>query len=458
MMSPQMIEWNKPRAQTRSTRSCRIASIGLSACLLLVMALPRPILAITPLERDLKKIERYLEDSFCEDALKLARELRNTKEGAESFDVVMGLIRAQYCLNDISSTLELSSEARQKLKLTPTQESVLTAFLREKVTSQFAELKFQLPPGKSGQVDIALSRVGDLKVPELEPYYLFVRKRLAEGVEPPVKVYLPFGSYEIDQVERTLETSEGITFTIGNERLSNWKRAQIGDGQAFGVGYLTLNGFTTEPYTVDQPGSDEQLLIGAFRPTFSSTPFFELSSTHSTAVGSVGMMGLRGDLRIRPPAEFLGGTESLEGENLVPSLYTIGASVLLELPQKLGVAFQVGAGIRAGYMSYTRYLAFVDITSSSGTSDSVQVAVNLPSYLAGPEVKASAAKAIRTGNSGIQIGFEVNANLQVLVPASREGMVRLSGSEDLYPFNIGEDTALWGPVVSGTLFMRTPFF
>lgn len=427
-------------------------------CLLFLCLLPlQQAFALTPLERDLKKIERYLDDNFCEDALKLAKELKNSKEGAENFDVWFGQIKATYCLYDVITTVELATEMRQKLKLTATQEGQISAFGREKVSELFGELKISYPPGKSGQIDIVISKVGELRNPALDPYFQLVRKKLADGVEPPIRVFLPLGTYEIDQVERSIEDAQGITFVLGKERLSPWKRAQIGDGQALGFGYMTMSGFTTDPYLVDQPGTSDQVLIGAYRPSYANTPFMEVSSTHSAAMGSIGMMGLRGDLRFRPPVDFLGGVKELDGGLLIPSFVSLGASMLLEIPNTFGFCFQAGAGLRVGGSSYTTYLAFVDLDSSDATNN-VQAAVNLPSYVIGPEIKLAASRSFRAGAGGIQFGFEISTDLLFMVPAMRSGTIVLSSSGQEYDFTLGEDTALWGPVVSGTLFIRTPFF
>ena len=425
-------------------------------CLLLITS-SHPAFALTPLERDLKKIERYLEDNFCEDALKLAKELRNGKDGAENFDVWFGQLQATYCLNDVGTAVEISSEMRQKLRLTQLQEGRVSTFVREKISDSFGELKISYPPGKSGQTDIVISKVGELRNPQLDPYFQVVRKKLADGVEPPLRVYLPFGTYEIDQVERSIEDAQGINFVLGKERLSAWKRTQIGDGQALGFGYLTFSGFTTEPYLVDQPGTSDQVLIDGYRPSYSSTPYLEVSTSHSAAVGSIGMMGIRADLRIRPALDFLGGVKELEGTLLIPSFIALGTSVLIEIPTKVGFSFQAGAGIRLGASSYTTYLAFVDLDSGDATNN-VQAAVNLPSYVVGPELKLSAARSIRTGQGGVQFGFEVSADLMFMVPALREGTIKLSSTGQEYNFTLGEDTALWGPTVCGTLFLRTPFF
>lgn len=413
--------------------------------------------ALTPLERDLKKIEKYFDDNFCEDAFKLAKDLKASKEGAESFEVWYAYIRGQYCLHDVGSTMEVISEARQKLKLNAVQESMLTSFVREKVNEKFGEVRFAHSPGKSGQIELTISKVGALKDPTLDPYFEFVRKKVSDGIEPPAKIFLPLGDYEIDQVERSIEDANGINFVIGSEKLSRWKRAQIGDGQAIALGFTSMSGFTAPAYTVDQPGTTEQLLIGEYRLTFSSIPYLEMSSTHSRAAGSVGMMGVRFDARLRPPSPALGGVKTIEGGQLIPSFYSAAVSAMLDLPARFGFNFQAGAGVRAGYTSYVIYPAYLDAPEDD-SDQGFLAAIYLPGLTIGPEWKLSAGKSVRSGTSGIQVGFELNGSLMVIAPIAKTGQVKLAGVEDSYEYTLGEDAAVWGPVVSGQLFFRTPFF
>lgn len=442
----------------RGTSLPSIRTLGASLLWLVFLFVQLPLAhALTPLERDLKKIEKYFDDNFCEDAFKLAKDLKASKEGAESFEVWYAYIRGQYCLYDVGSTMEVLSEARQKLKLNAVQESILTSFVREKVNERFGEIRFAHSPGKTGQIELTITKVGALKDPTLDPYFEFVRKKVSEGIEPPMKVYLPLGDYEIDQVERSIEDSNGINFVIGSERLSRWKRAQIGDGQAIALGYTSMNGFTAPAYKVDQPGNQEQLLVGEYRLTFSSIPYVEMSSTHSRAAGTVGMMGVRFDARLRPPSPTLGGVKTIEGGQLIPSFYSLGLSAMLDLPARLGLNFQAGAGVRAGYISYIVYPAYLE--DPTGTSEQgLLAALYLPGFSIGPEWKLSAGKSVRSGPSGLQVGFELNGSLMVIAPLAPTGEVKQAGYEDTYQYTVGEDAAVWGPVVSGQVFIRTPFF
>ncbi len=434
----------------------RVFWVGLLA---LLVGAGRPVFAVTPLERDLKKISRYMNDGFCEDALNLAKELVKSKEGAESFDVRFSMVQAYYCLHDVASTIDTAAAMRQELTLDPGQELSLNTFYRTKIESKFGELRLVLPGGKTGTVEVEINKVGELDDPSLEPFYVFVKQRLDAGVQVPVTLYLPLGTYEIDQVERTLEDFRGITFVIGKEKLSKWKRAQVGDGQLVGFGFIDFTGFGGLEHT--QPGDESQDIVSSERLSFSSTPYLEVSSTHSMRLGTMGIVGVRVDGRMRPAMDALGGVKTTETGRLIPAYYSAAMSIHLAIPGPKGLIVNTGVGVRGSYIEYVQYLANISIPpEASGGQEPLVVpaGIDLGAAGIGPELTVGTGWAFRMGDSGIQLGIELQSGITVLSPLKQTGTVVYAGGPEEYEYELINEGVLWGPHVGVMLFARSPFF
>lgn len=424
---------------------------------------PAPGFALTPLERDLKKVERYFDDNFCEDALNLAKDLKATKEGNESFDVWMALIRGTYCLHDVNETLSLINETQRSVKMDSTQNEKLRTFLNGKILTVFGELRFELPDGKTGKVEVQLNKAGPFVNPELEPFYEFSKKKLAEGVEIPYKVLLPFGSYEIDQAERTIDEPKGIGFVIGKEKLGPWKKTQVGDGQSVGFGWSSFFLHEGTPYRIKQQSGSTITLVDAQRLSMSGMPILEISSTSSSPFGTIGMIGRRIDFRVRPPVTGLPG----EVDPTLPasSFYSLGALLTLELPAAAGISMNFGVGGRFGLLSNIRYVFQLEGTAVSEGEDVGDLTVNtltvvpLSAYQFGPEALFTAGRSIRLGKGGLQFGIAVAGMLDVTRPVS--GRIQSSTCAEGVlncTFNIAEVPILFGPLLTTSIYLRVPFF
>ncbi len=454
MVVPRLLAERKQGARSRGVSRVLWSVV----VFVLAMGLPGSVQALTPLERDLKKINRYMNDGFCEDALQLAMELMKSKEGAESFDVRFAIVQAHYCLYDVGAALDAVTALRREVPLDPGQELSVNTFVRTKVETLFGELDLMLPGGKTGVVELELVKVGDLDEPSLEPFFQFVKQRLEKGIAVPARVYLPLGTYEIDQVERTIEDFRGITFVIGKERLSKWKRTQVGDGQLVGFGVINFTGFGGLEHT--QPGDDTAYIVSSERLSFSSTPYFEVSSTHSMRLGTMGIVGLRIDGRFRPPMDFLGGVATTESGRLIPAYYSGALSVHLAIPGPKDLIVNAGFGARGSYLEYVQYLANVSIPAGSNGNDALVVpaGVDLGALGIGPELTFGTGWAFKTGESGVQVGIEVQSGITVLSPLKRSGTVLYAGGPDEYDYELINEGVLWGPHVGVLLFVRSPFF
>ncbi len=426
---------------------------------LMIAGVVWPAHALTPLERDLKKIGRYMNDGFCEDALRLATDLTKTKEGNASFDVRFSIVQAYYCLYDVGAAIEAAGSLRQEVTLDPGQELTLNTFVRTKVETLFGEVRLVLPGGKSGTVELELKKIGDLVEPTLEPFYAFAKRRLDEGMAIPGKIYLPLGTYEIDQVERSIDDFRGITFVIGKEKLSKWKRSQVGDGQLVGIGVMNFTGFGGLEHT--QPGDDTSYIVSSERLSFSTTPYLEVSTTHSMRLGTMGIVGLRLDGRFRPAMDFLGGVEATESGFLVPAYYSGALSIHLAVPGPKGVTVNAGFGVRGSYLEYVQYLANVTIPAPGSDVNAeplvVPAGIDLGAMGLGPELTVGTGWAFKTANSGVQLGIEVQSGITVLSPLRRSGTVLYAGGPEEYEYELISEGVLWGPHVGVLLFIRSPF-
>ena len=465
-----------PRRQDAHPRSGQLRRALAGGVLLLGCCLPTHAYAVdreAMFRVQLKKINQYLDDKFCVDALSLAQETLQKEGGAERFDVREAIARSQLCLGSVLETLATLDETEQRIPVTPEERGRLNQ-LRDQVRAQFGELKLRFPGGRRDKVRVTLTQVGELANPELAPFVTQVEAILASGslTIPDARLFLPRGTYRIDAISFEIRDFEGVTFVIGRERPSPPQRLSLGDGQALGVGYLSLTGWQGDSLPIQQLSGGSQEVIGVDRLGTTASAFLELSTTRAWQWGTLGYVGLRLDLQWRPGVALPGDVVSDGLPGLNPAWGALGASLQRQLPVKGGWSVSYGGGARVLRYDWLEYLAIValedpDGGGASGTTDPYsgettnisRMPVYMPTWGGGLEVMAASQWQVRAGKQPMQVGLELRAGLAGLVPTQQEGQETLdtgSGSVIL-SWRLYQER-LWGSYVGGVVTVRMPLF
>lgn len=421
----------------------------------------------------LKKIHQYLEDKFCQDALSLALDTQRRERGASRFDVGEAIAQAQLCLGRVLETLTTLDGIEQKVSVTPEERSRLNG-LREQVRSQYGELKLRLPGGRRDKIRVNLEIVGPLANPALQPFAEEVQASLLSGTItiPETRLFLPRGTYRIDAVSFEIRDFEGTTFVLGRERPKSMQRLSLGDGQAVGVGYLSLTGWQGDSLPIQQLSGGTQEVIGVDRLGTTASAFLELSSTRAWQWGTLGYVGLRLDLQWRPGVALPGDvvTDAVPGLN--PAWAAGGASLQRALPIRGGWSISYGAGARVLRYDWLEYLALVALEDPEGgaapgttdpyTGESTNISrmpIYMPTWGGGLEGMAATHWQLKAGKQPLQLGFELRAGLAALIPTQNEGQETLDTGAGtiLLTWRLYQER-LWGSYAGGVITLRMPLF
>lgn len=440
--------------------SRRASHILLAALALAGMLAPAPARAQTlDLRNNLKKLQRYLADGFCEDALQLATDLRRREDGARSFEVWYGIVQAHYCAREVGAALAAVDELQQAITLEADEARILGNFTDD-VEASFGQLRLKMPGNRPGHPRLSL-RVVELEDPERQPFADAAIARLAEGVDVPgAPLYLPVGRYEVEWTEVKIEDFIGAQYVVGRARPSPWRRSQIGDGQSLGLGIVTLQGFAGEAFTVNQLSGESQVIVTEDRLSTTRTPYLSLSSTHSFPMGTLGRVAIRVDGRWRPQTAALGGVSTTgEDTELVPTYASAGLDVQLQRVEREWT-LQGGIGARFTYFAYYEFIGFIVDGTEDATSDAAyRISVDTPVVGGGPELLGAVGRSFRVGSRGVQVGLEGSLGFAALTTTAKSGDLTVTGDDFDGTVSyelLGE--VPWGTLVSVALYVRIPLF
>lgn len=439
--------------------------------LLTLLLLPTPAAAAevdASFRVQLKKINQYLEDQFCADALAQAQETLLREGAAEQFALREAIAKAQLCLGAVLETLTTLDETEQQLPVTPEERARLN-LLRDQVRSEFGELRLRLPGGRRAPVRTTLEQVGPLSMPGLQPYVTQVQARLASGTVrvPETRLFLPRGTYRIDEVPFEIQSFEGITFVLGRERPPALRRLVLGDGQALGIGYLSLTGWQGTGLQLSQLSGGTQEVIGVDRLGTSGSAFLEASHARVWRWGTLGYVGTKLDLQWRPGVSLPGDVVTGTVPGLTPAWAGLGMSLRRQQPLQGGFSVGYGAGLRLLRYDWMEYLAIVSLEessggTSSGSGETINVSrmpIYMPTWGGGLELLATSGWQLLAGKQPIQVGLELRGGLAALVPSVREGEQRLdTGDGELVLRWRLYQERLWGSTLSTLLTVRIPLF
>lgn len=446
--------------------------LGMAMCCGLV--LPTPAQASTSdayFRVQIKKINQYLDDTFCQDALLLALETQQKEGGDALFELREGIARAQLCLGRIPETLAVLDETERVITVSPEERTRLNR-MREQVRAQFGELKLRLPRNRRDKIRVQLA--GKPDDPSLLPRMEEVQELLRSGtvMVPDSRLFLPRGKYEIDSVAFEIRDFEGVTFVIGKQRPPVSQRLSLGDGQALGFGYLSLTGWQGDQLPIQQLSGGSQEVIDVDRLGSSAGAFMEVSSTRASLWGTLGYVGTRLDLQLRPGVSLPGDVVSEGNPGLAQSWASAGASLHRQLPVKGGLSVTYGGGLRVLRYNWMEYLALVSLEDENGegapgtndpysgeTTNISRMPIYMPTWGGGLELTAASHWQLMLGKQPLQLGLELRAGAAALFPTQRTGEERIdTGAGDVILRWRLYQERLWGSYGGGLLVFRLPLF
>lgn len=400
----------------------------------------------------------------------LALETQQKEGGDVLFELREGIARAQLCLGRIPETLAVLDETERAITVTPEERARLNR-MREQVRSQFGELKLRLPGGRRDKVRVKLE--GKPQDPNLQARMEEVQQLLSSGTAmvPETRIFLPQGRYEIDAVAFEIKDFEGTTFVIGRQRPPVSQRLALGDGQAVGFGYLSLTGWQGDQLPIQQlSGGGSQEVIGVDRLGSSAGAFLELSSTRAKLWGTLGYVGTRFDIQLRPGVALPGDVVSEGNPGLSQSWGAMGAGLQRQLSVRAGWSVTYGGGLRVLRYNWMEYLALVSLETDEGegapgtsdpysgdTTNVSRMPIYMPTWGGGAEVSAASHWQVMLGKQPLQLGLELRAGAASLFPTQRTGEERLdTGSgEVVLRWKLYQER-LWGSYGGALLVLRAP--
>ncbi|MFM7199245.1 MAG: hypothetical protein ACKO6N_00490 [Myxococcota bacterium] len=362
-------------------------------------------------------------------------------------------------------------ETERVISVSPEERARLNR-MREQVRAQYGELKLRLPRNRRDKIRVQLE--GKPDDPALLPRMEEVQELLRSGtiLVPDTRLFLPRGKYEIDAVAFEIRDFEGVTFVIGKQRPPVNQRLSLGDGQALGFGYLNLTGWQGDSLPIQQLSGGSQEVIDVNRLGSSAGAFLEVSSTRASLLGTLGYVGTRFDVQLRPGVSLPGDVVSEGNPGLAQSWASAGASLHRQLPVKGGLSVTYGGGLRLLRYNWMEYLALVSLEDENGegapgtndpysgeTTNVSRMPIYMPTWGGGLELTAASHWQILLGKQPLQLGLELRAGAAALFPTQRTGEERIdTGSGDVILRWKLYQERLWGSYGGGLIVLRLPLF